>query len=273
MPVARTSLPLIPLLLLTLAPALQAEAPLIRVYRGFRRAEVSSRQFLEVLSSRFIPAAPEIMAPHGLVGYVPAVPPEDKPAFVPDEIAIVVYGSAEGYSSSWDDPKVQEYGRMHGELFENSRTGRTRTGTAVPFARALEADTPVDVFGTPVDWQRGFTGVFVGLRRPEVPREEFLARLTAHLVHVREQLEPLGLDGYVVSATEEYELAWMHWPSRELADEAYQTPAGIEAAADAGRILTPLMWAPAEVFAGAVDFGEATTVPVPDARGRHPQDR
>ncbi len=238
-----------------------AEAPSYRVFRGFKLGKIPADTFPADFSRRFVPETPRVMAKHSLVSYVPALLPRERPAGLPDEIAIVVYGSAEAYARGRNDPERIAYGALHWEYFEDpSKGGRSKSDTARPFARTLEAEVPVDVTGGWVDWQRGASYVFVGARKAGSPAPEFLDKLSAHVAATREAFAPHGLDGYVVVANADSEIAWLHWPSREAAERAFASPAGKRAAIEAGDLMETVMWAPAEVFAGSLDYGSAVTV-------------
>lgn len=242
------------------APA-RAEAPFYRVFRGFKLPGIPAEAFPSELATKFIPQTPAAMVPHSLVGYVPALPPLEKPAFVPDEVAIVVYGSGAAYDAGRDDPVRKAYGALHWDYFEDpSKGGRTQSQTARPLARVLEPEVPVDVLGTWPDWQTGYTQVFVGLRHPDVPKEEFLGLLTDHVVEVREAFGPRGLDGYIAVGNHETEIAWLHWTSRSKASEAFKSEVGYKVAEGAERILVPLMFADGEPFSGSIDYGKAVSL-------------
>lgn len=254
--------PLLALFALALvAPAASSqEVPFYRVFRGFRLPSIPPETFPADLATRFLPETPRAMVPHSLVGYVPAVKPADAPASLPDEVAIVVYGSGEAYEAGRQDPIRQAYGALHWEVFEHPKLGRTKSHTARPLGRGLEAEAPVDVMQAWPDWQAGQTFVFMGRRQPDVPADQFLARLTEHVVHVREAFGARGLDGYIVVANADSEIAWMHWESPEAAEAAFHTPAGKAVVVEAAAILETVMWSPATVFEGTLDHGQAVTL-------------
>lgn len=239
---------------------LQADGLHYRVFRGFKQPGVNADTLPAELAVKFLPEAPRVMVKHSLVSYVPALPPREKPAHVPDEIAIVVYGSGAAYEAGAADPERKAYGDLHWVYFENPRTGRTRSETAKPFARLLETEVPVDVLGGRPDWQSGQTFVFVGTRRKDVPADQFLERLSAHVAEARDAFSGAGLDGHVVVANPEGEIAWMHWKSAEAARAAFASPAGQKAAAGASQLMDVLMWSETKAFDGGFDYGQSVTV-------------
>ncbi len=231
--------------------------PFYRVFRGVRLASVPGDVFTRVLGEKFIPAAPQTHAKNGLVGYVPALPPKGAPAGTPDEIAIVIYESEEVYNLARNTPEGKAYADLHWQFFDKERT---KSGAARPFGRELAADSPADILGCGLDWQAGHTMVYIGQRRPSISRERFLLEITNHVARARDAFKPQGLDGYIVSATEDQEIAFQHWKRKEQMERALASEDGKAVAADAARIFENVMWAEAAPFAGAIDYGQAVNV-------------
>lgn len=247
---------------LLVAPAcVRADDLYYRVFRGFKQPTVDALTLPSELASKFLPEAPRVMVKHSLVSYVPALPPRDKPAGIPDEIAIVVYGSGAAYEAGVADPARKAYGDLHWVYFENPKTGRTRSDTAKPYARALASESPVDVLGGRPDWQAGYTTVFVGTRREDVPAGEFLERLSEHVARARDHFPAMGLDGYIVVANPDSEIAWMHWSSGDAARAALASPAGTEIRESGAKLMTRVMWSAASEFRDRFDYNSAVTVP------------
>lgn len=234
-----------------------ASAPYYRFFRGAKRPDLSPQQLREGLSSVFIPALPEAYADKGALAYLPALPPESKPAEIADEFALVAFQSEAAYRAARQTPEGRRYNDLHWTVFDRERT---RTGGAVPLAEALAAETPYDVLGKPVDWQSGYSTFYIGLRKAGVTPEDFLKKMREHVAVIRDALAPQGLDGYVMIAGEGYEAAYLHWPSREAADKAFASAGGRAAVATAAPILDNLMFAPTEPFAGTIQPGQALNV-------------
>ncbi|MBI3891189.1 MAG: hypothetical protein HY303_06625 [Candidatus Wallbacteria bacterium] len=228
-----------------------------RVFRGVRLPNVSTEDFPKILSEKFIPAAPETHAKNGLVAYVPALPPRPAPAGTPDEIAIVCYESEAVYNVARNTPEGKAYGDLHWQFFDKDKT---KSQAAKPFGRSLLEDAPVDVIGCGIDWQAGHTAVFIGQRQAAIPADQFLTELTAHVVKARDAFHPQGLDGYIVVATPDREIAFMHWRAREDLDKALAGPEGKAIAADAARLMSTVMWTDAPAFAGKIAYGQAVNV-------------
>lgn len=265
---------LVAVLCLICAPCVRAFGPPnYRVFRGYRRADVTPGAFLDRLGWTFIPAAPQTHQKNGLIAYVPAVLPAAASPGSPDEIAIVVYESAEVYAAARNTPEGKAYADLHWTLFEEpSPSGqslfdhRTKSHSAVPFVRDLKADEPVDVCNTYLDWQAGHTTVFVGSRAAGIAPERFVAEVSQHVAMARDAFAPQGLDGYVAVVHAErphsalQEIAWMHWKSRAAMEAAFASPAGKRVAADAARLFAMEMWAEAPAFEGKIAPGQAVNV-------------
>jgi quinol monooxygenase YgiN len=255
------------LLALALAQAAHAwEAPNYRVFRGYRRADVSQETFMAKLAADFIPAAPATHQKNGLIAYVPAVLPSTATPGSPDEIAIVIYESEAVYNAARNSPEGKAYSDLHWTLFEEPASGRTRSGSAKPFARDLVLDQPVDVFHKYVDWQQGHTAVFAGSRRPTHTPAQFAKEVSEHVAKVRDTFGPMGLDGYIVVLHAEaphdltQEIAWMHWTSANAMKKAFETPAGQAIRAESEKLFQRDMWAEAPAFEGTIEAGQAVNV-------------
>ena len=85
-----------------------------------------------------------------------------------------------------------------------------------------------------LNWNTGYTTLFIGLRKKEFPQSEFLKRLTKHVRDVQNSFGKQGLKGYFFSATEDYEIAWQNWKNKAAVDHAfYQMDEGKKIAQDA----------------------------------------
>lgn len=254
-------------LLLSASIACAWDAPNYRVFRGYRRADVPAADFVRKLGLTFIPAAPQTHQKNGLIAYVPAVLPTTAPAGTPDEIAIVVYESAEVYAVARATPEGKAYSDLHWTLFEEpTPKGRTRSHSAVLFDRELEVDEPVDVIKKYVDWQKGHTTVFVGARAEGIPADRFAAEVSQHVAMARDAFQGKGLDGYVAVVHSEeahgamQEIAWMHWTSKEAMEAAFATPEGQRVARDSARLFKVEMWSEAPAFSGSIAPGQSVNV-------------
>ncbi|MGE0616962.1 MAG: hypothetical protein AB7P04_15125 [Bacteriovoracia bacterium] len=231
--------------------AAQAEpATFFRVWQGFKKPELTQPQFREAVGP-FMQSTLDTYLGKGLNNYFVAMPPLNKPAFVPDEFALVGMTTEAAYREVRATPAGQAYGEKHWELFDKN------TSKSAPFLvfdaktmPTLAHNTAYDIIGDAIDWTAGHTTFFLGLRKPDVKPEAFLRELASHVAFVARTLKPLGLKGYIIIAHENYEIAYLHWESKEKADTAFATQPGRDVAADAGKILESLMFQAAEKYEG-----------------------
>lgn len=231
--------------------------PYYRVFRGVARADISREEFLMKLNTSFIPALPPLYGGKGGLAYIPALPPETKPTAVADEFALVAFESEEAYRAARATPEGQRYGDLHWTVFDRERT---RTGGAVSLGSELVAETPYDVLGKPVDWQTGYSSFYIGLRKKGVTPKEFLKGMGEHVRVVAQSLAPLGLDGYVMVAGDDYEAAYLHWPSQKAAEAAFASEAARPVIETGTAILDNLLFVPVEPFTGTIKPGQAVNV-------------
>jgi putative intracellular protease/amidase len=106
-----------------------------------------------------------------------------------------------------------------------------------------------DISPSMADWKAGYRTLWIGRRSKDCQQQEFLTRLTEHLNLARKALGPGGLEGYVIFATEDYEIAYGKWKDRESAARSLQSKEGRAAVLDG------------ESFMEKVLFREITEIP------------
>ena len=188
-------------------PAKPVPPGAVRVWRGYRLTTLSPQDFLSALGSIFIPASAQLQRLYGLTAYLPTVMPLGKPDSVPDEIALVFYESQQAYNNTKLTVGGRAYSSLHSTVFA---LPRSESGFPSLLGRTLQFDTPYHVFKKAVDWQLGFTQVFVGTRPDAITPQQFAAGLLRYLNALREHC-PSGLDGAVICATAACVLYWEHW--------------------------------------------------------------
>ena len=191
------------------APAKASPPDAVRVWRGYRLSSLAVPDFLTALGSIFMPVTVQLQRLYGLTAYLPAVPPTEKAAGVPDEIALVFYETQQAYTDTALIVAGRAYSRLHSTVFDLSIS---KSGFPVPLPNRLAFDTPYFLFTDAVDWQAGFSQVFVGTRRTAMTEEKFADALLAFLKQVREQ-RPRGLEGAIVCVNANWVIYWEHWAS------------------------------------------------------------
>jgi hypothetical protein len=166
--------------------------------------------FLTALGSIFMPVTVQLQRLYGLTAYLPAVPPTEKPASVPDEIALVFYETQQAYT---DQAQLicagRAYSRLHQTVFAFPAS---QSGFPVPLPNQLAFDTPYYLFTDAVAWQAGFSQVFVGTRKASTSTAQFATTLLDFLNHVRDH-RPKGLDGAICCVNANWVIYWEHWTS------------------------------------------------------------
>ena len=130
----------------------------IRVWRGFRHKTFidDKAAFLAKLGSVFVPLTCQAMIPVGLKYYLPAV--LDGTDFsLPDEVALVGYGSPENYYAASRDTVIgRAYGELHSLVFNFDSDGPvpdSKSAFPQPYAGTqLETSQPYYFSGGMVNW-------------------------------------------------------------------------------------------------------------------------
>jgi hypothetical protein len=187
----------------------------VRVWRGFRLGTLDPAKFMGYLGSIFIPATGVLQRLYGLTAYLPTVLPISKPVGLPDEIALVFYKSQQAYLDTQETVAGRAYSLLHQTVFDFPAS---QTGFPVLLESKLELDTPYHLFSDRVDWQGGFSQVFVGTREPSILIADFQSQLQ-QFFQKQQQERPSGLDAAVCCASSNWLLYWEHWPTELGAKE------------------------------------------------------
>lgn len=223
-----------------------AEVPAryFRVWEGFRRADLSEQKFLQELPS-FMAETVKLYGSRGVLSnYIVVVPPQEKPSYIPDELALVALTGEAQYREIRETPQGQAYGARHWDIFE--RTISKSASQFIDYQRTrpqtLVDGAAYDLVGTPIDWSTGYTLVFIGTKKAQIAPSDFLKHLKIHIELAHRHMVPQGLRGYIVTAHENYEVAYLNWTSKAAHDRALDSLGGKAVFADAGKIMDPLMY-------------------------------
>ena len=257
----------------------KGEAPYYRFWRGFKKAGLSMEDFHHALVTDFMPVTVKTHGKEGLVSYMVVLPPGSGTKVIPDEIALVAYASENTYKTITRTPHGLAYQKKHGDIF----TGKGSPGSAtieiqgssrasrslVPIdfasttARDFHREQAYDVFRKPVDWQTGHSIFFYGFRKPSLRPDFFWDALYKHVSYVRTAFTPFGLKGYVILVTQNEEIAFMNWDSKEGMEKALQSPQGKALVKDAMSILDTLLWKDFRGFDGTLNPGDCINYQFP----------
>ena len=186
----------------------------VRVWTGFRRGDLSLDSFYSKLGSFFIPGTVQIQSQLGLTAYIPTVLPTDKPAGVPDEVALVFYAYRQAYHQAKESVAGRAYSDLHDVAFDLERS---LSGFPERFVGELSPGGRYFLFDQHVDWQQGVANVFVGV--PTVNCERSPPPLVDWLREIQGQ-GPRSADGAYVAVAGDYFVYWEHWPSGAAAEKS-----------------------------------------------------
>jgi hypothetical protein len=160
-----------------LTPYAFADFPMIRFWRGYAQDAATRDGFRKLINETLIPETIEVGSrqaedERGLLFYSPFMPSWDtaKRFHLPEEMAILVYKSADHYEKIRQTERGKLYGPLHfidGLFAKESRKDGKASGSLVakPFSKVelqMKGDKteilPAAYFlgKAPVDWQRGF---------------------------------------------------------------------------------------------------------------------
>jgi hypothetical protein len=173
-------------------------------------------QFLTALGSIFIPVTAQLQRLYGLTAYLPTVLPTSKPAGVPDEIALVFYESQQAYLDTKKIVAGRAYSSLHSTVFAFPAS---LSDFPSLLGSTLSPDTPYHLFPGPIDWQAGYSQVFVGACPPGAS-PQFIQQLQ-RFFQSQQHKPPSGLDGAVFCVSARYVIYWEHWTSDGAANEGH----------------------------------------------------
>lgn len=215
--------------------------PALRAWLGWRTERLVTRpdgwaSFTSDLNRTFVPATWLLMRPYGLIGYLPSLATESKPAHVPDEVALLIYSSTADYDRHKATVGGRSYSVMHRALFEfDDPTRRSRSG----WASAAPAESRVQAFHRPA--QAGG----LGFRHPQaVPMCLILAGPTGRAADSATVFAAIGHERHEAVAVCEADLTVV-W----VATCVLGAPAGLPARSLADTVATALGLAPSAVVA------------------------
>ena len=178
----------------------------VRVFRGRKKADTQRDLFVRRLGEVFMPITVQMQRLYGLTAYLPAILPESKESTIPDEVALVFYRTQACYREAKRCIGGRAYSELHELAFDMS-------ASSSGFPKLLAADEitpdqPYHLFERSIDWQAGYTRLFVGTRKTNAGSDAFLAGVAKVARHV--QTDPHSLDAAIFSATGNWVVWWDH---------------------------------------------------------------
>jgi hypothetical protein len=149
-----------------------------RVFRGYKRPDLTESGFLAELGAVFMPGTPLMLRDLGLAAYLPAIVPATGMGDVPDEVAIIAYASRDAYGRARNESVTGKlYTHTHLAVFDMARS---HSQFPEPHGQAVPSDgvTAFHLSGRAADWQAdGDVAVLVGVAdRPDPTYADALGR-------------------------------------------------------------------------------------------------
>jgi hypothetical protein len=181
----------------------------VRVFRGCKKAGARRDIFVQRLGQVFMPITIQMQRLYGLTAYLPAILPEFKESTIPDEVALVFYRTQACYHEAKRCIGGRAYSELHELAFDMSAS---RSGfPELLAADEITPDQPYYLFERSIDWQTGYSRLFVGIRKADAGSHAFLASVAKIARQV--QTDPRSLDAAIFSATSDWVVWWDHLPT------------------------------------------------------------
>lgn len=230
-----------------------------RVWQGFKKQGMSDTQLMSELPSFMKDTVDLYGSANALNQYLVVIPPKIKPDFIPDELALVALTSEKQYQDIRSTPEGRKYSDRHWDVFEKGKSQSAKKFVDYFAEKPEQLDPTVayNLLSANIDWSSGYSLAFIGTRKNDLSGEQYLTRLKKHIELAANNMGPLGLKGYIVTATENYEVAYLNWGSKTAHDNALKTAAGTAVFRDAGEFMDTLMYEPSyDLVAGeTIDHG------------------
>jgi hypothetical protein len=181
----------------------------VRVFRGRKKADTRRDMFVQRLGQLFMPITVQMQRLYGLTAYLPAILPESKDSTIPDEVALVFYRTQECYHEAKRCIGGRAYSELHELAFDMS-TSHSEFPRLLA-ANEITPDQPYHLFERSIDWQTGYSRLFVGTRKAGAGSDAFLAGVAKVARQV--QVDPRSLDAVIFCATSDCVVWWDHSPT------------------------------------------------------------
>ncbi len=198
--------------------------PYYRFWRGWKVEQLNSsplsyQGFKEGINSVFIPATVRYGQGRGMLGYLPSLPfsvseleaAKGKGVDFPDEIALVVYGSEEGYNRLRVTPEGKAYGDLHRLYFDMPAApaaARSRSLVPLPWTGTVAVERAYDLFSSDASWMKpmasGFSQIVFHEREAEQDEASYLAKIKSTLDSIKANASSFGLESEVVLVADRY---------------------------------------------------------------------
>ena len=180
----------------------------VRVFFGFRHADLDQDRFFRELGRTFMPGTPYMLLPLGLSAYLPAALAEQPGAPCPHEVALIAYPSPEDYRRIMQDTlRGRVYAQSHGGVYD-----RQRSRAAFPVLLDPAQDSPaIHLWDVRTDWQSGQTHIFMGFKTDtQTPSDQFRKDVRTQLAALKQQIGLAGIDQCIGAIAQDFVVLWTH---------------------------------------------------------------
>ena len=165
-----------------------------------------------------------------------SIPPANAPDFIPNHFVMITSGNKDVserihfINNNWNSFNRNELKPL---IFKNYFQDNIST---------LQNNHVYDLFGTNLDWSKGHTMFFIGVRNSDLDQVTYLKKLKLHIELVTKSLKKHGLQGFIIIANTNYTVAYLNWKSTMSMGLAYNTPEGKSVLESSKSIHTTLMY-------------------------------
>lgn len=190
-------------------PTIPIHASSFRVFRGYKKLDITEEAFLKDLGQTFMPGTPLMLRELGLAAYLPSVLPQASEARdLPDEVAIIAYPSREQYAWVRNQTVVgRMYTYTHHAVFDMAKS---RSVFPEPIGASQDPINVFYAFGTQCDWQADGDVVFwAGRKRDGIADGAFASQFLAELTAILPALRDAAVRECVGQADSSWAVLWL----------------------------------------------------------------
>lgn len=141
--------------------------------------------------------------------------------------------------------KDSEIFRQHLNLIKENMTETITSGNTFGWGHFMfEPAVTYSIVGEIPDLSEGHNTFFIGTRKAGLDSLEYTNGMMHHVRQASRTFVPMGLIGYFVTVTRDYEMAVMQWENQAAMEKAFGTPEGKALVLEAQSLLEPLVWEP-----------------------------
>ncbi len=178
----------------------------VHVWRGFKKG--TYEEFADFLGHVFLPAGSLLQPNAGLHAFFPSLPNnKNKPATIPDQTALMFWTNPATYKAGFNKMAVRAYTNLHGDLYD---TTKSKSGFPIYLNDKVVADQPYYLIDKKADWMISDVHHLVGEKPAGQSTEDFLASIYKWAAEIKNNT-PAGLNGTLLSASDDYVAVWMCW--------------------------------------------------------------